>query len=336
MANQSWDEMIEEFRALGGVADNVCQREGAYGRGMFPLDPGRPVTLRAPENLLLDIADARFENGVFRIGPNSKKGAREKTFIETYQNTFSWGGGGRAEIERIFAQAQELPEALREPLRAQAHYFGSWFGDVDEALIQKRFVESRYISYQGRDVLMPVVDLLNHSPQVETFDCGKGVSVHGTFPGEVLVRYTDADAYGVFGAWGFASDQPQAFSIGLKSTTGEFATAVSRDLKNISTAQSLGMPKYTKNAHGIAFQFLMIGNKKYPRLCKGIFYKLMREAQIPGFEEAFDKIQYGNLKQACDLMELLEKGDSPMLSTLRRVVSYQLRAMAHCFGVRAI
>src|ERR1700749_2584582 len=231
MDDRSWNEMLAEFRALGGVADNVCQREGEYGRGVFPIDPARPVTLRVPENLLLDIADAVFVNGAFRVGPNSKKGDREKAFLETYQNNFSWGGGGRAEVERIYTQAQELPEEIHDALRAHEYYFGTWFGAVDDATIQRRFVESRYINYHGRDVLMPVIDLLNHGAEVETFEIGTGVSVRGTFPGEGLVLYSDADAYGVFGAWGFASDQPQAFSIGMKTTTGSVSTSVSRDLK---------------------------------------------------------------------------------------------------------
>jgi hypothetical protein len=336
MNERAWNDMLAEFRALGGVADNICLREGPYGRSVFPLDPAKPVLLHAPDNLLLDVADVMFVSGAFRVGPNSQMGTREKAFIENYENTCSWGGGGRAEIERIFSQAQDLPLELSEGLRAEKYYFGSWFDDVDDALIQDRFLKTRHIEHRGHNVVMPVIELLNHSPAVESFDTTSGVALRGTFSGEVLVRYSDADAYGVFGAWGFASDQRQAFSIGIKTTTSNLATTISRDLKGVSSTEALVIPKSMKTDDGIAFQYLMIGSKKYPRLCKGIFYKLMRDAEITGFEEAFDKIQFGNMKHASDLLELLEKGDGPMVATLRRVVCYQLRAMAHCFGVRAI
>ena len=34
----SWDDMIAEFRALGGTADNIVQAKGPLGRGIFPID----------------------------------------------------------------------------------------------------------------------------------------------------------------------------------------------------------------------------------------------------------------------------------------------------------
>ena len=37
--NDSWDFLISEFRRLGGIADNICQKEGEYGRGIFPVNP---------------------------------------------------------------------------------------------------------------------------------------------------------------------------------------------------------------------------------------------------------------------------------------------------------
>ena len=35
----NWDFLLSEFRRLGGIADNVCQKEGDYRRGIFSVNP---------------------------------------------------------------------------------------------------------------------------------------------------------------------------------------------------------------------------------------------------------------------------------------------------------
>jgi hypothetical protein len=338
MTGTAWEELLAEFRALGGTADNVCLRNGAYGRGVFPIDPAKPISMHVPESLLIDVADAGFENGKFRLGPNSKAGFRETVFLENYENMFSWGAGGRDEIEGILEQAQRLPRALRQTLKSEYH-FGDWFEDPNDEVLQTRFIEARYISYKNRTVLMPIMELINHNSQdagADHLDTKNGISFGGVFPGEVLTKYSDTDAFGAFASWGFASEQPQAFSIPLKGSPGKNAVEVGRDLTSLSQKTQFWIPKTAREENNVRLQFLMIGNRKYPRLCKGIFYKLMREASMADFEEAFDKIRYANLSFATNLMAEIELAEGPMAQTLRRVVRYQLQAISSCFGVRDI
>ena len=40
MLNRAWDILIFKFRKLVGVADNICQRDGIKGRGIFPVNEG--------------------------------------------------------------------------------------------------------------------------------------------------------------------------------------------------------------------------------------------------------------------------------------------------------
>jgi hypothetical protein len=338
MGDKALEEMLAEFRALGGTADNICLRNGVYGRGVFPVDPAKPIAIHVPESLLLDTADARFENGKFRVGPNAKVGFREAMFLENYENLFSWGGGGRAETEGIFEQAHALPKALRHVLKSQYH-FGDWFAEPTDELVQTQFVDARCIGYKGRTVIMPILELINHDPQSAVghrSDTLNGLAIGGIFSGEVLVRYSDTDAFGAFVSWGFASEQPQAFSIALKSDPGKNPVQVGRDLTGLSYKTQFWIPKVSQAESEVRLQFLMIGNRKYPRLCRGIFDKLMREAAVQDFEETFDKIRYANLSFATRLLSEIEAAEGPMARTLRRVVRYQLQAMSYCFGVREI
>ncbi len=48
-----WDEPVEEFRAIGGVADNVRLGIGPRGRRLFVVDPGKPASLRKYDGRLV-------------------------------------------------------------------------------------------------------------------------------------------------------------------------------------------------------------------------------------------------------------------------------------------
>ena len=53
----NWDCLIFEFRRLGGIADNVFQKEGKYGRGIFPVDPNLKARIFTPSKLLVNKDD---------------------------------------------------------------------------------------------------------------------------------------------------------------------------------------------------------------------------------------------------------------------------------------
>lgn len=335
MSDRAWEEMLDEFRALGGTADNIRLAEGVHGRGIFPVDPSKPVAIRIPDNLLLDTKDAIFVGGEFRVGPNAAIGLREALFLQNYENRFSWGGGGRAEIARTMEQAQDLPSELRRTLTDE-HNCGDWFKDASDGLVERKFLESRCVHYKGRVVVMPIVELLNHDPAGPHYETQHGVAVHGTFSGEVLARYSDMDPHGIFANWGFACEQPQAFSHALKSNRSEGAVEIGRDLSGLSPKTQFWIPDVSKSDAGIKLQFLMMGNQKYPRMAKGIFHKLMREAGSKNVEETFDLIQHANLRDVARLLAAVEKAHGPMAETLRRVARFQLQALSWCFGVREL
>ena len=72
----TWNELLEEFRALGGTAENIRLGRGEFGRGLFPIEPGKPVAIHIPNNLLVPVGDWVFEGGAPRVGPNAKTGER--------------------------------------------------------------------------------------------------------------------------------------------------------------------------------------------------------------------------------------------------------------------
>ena len=62
-----WHAFLDEFRAFGGKAENVMQRKGAFGLGLFPIDSSEPIELHAPEHLLIPTDNLELKHGEVRI-----------------------------------------------------------------------------------------------------------------------------------------------------------------------------------------------------------------------------------------------------------------------------
>ena len=326
--------MVDEFRALGGTADNLRLGTGALGRGLFVVDPVRPFRLHVPESLLISTADIVFENGVLKIGPNAQAGARERKFVEDYYARLAWGDGGRAEIENIFEQAGALPAELRQRLARQYHC-GSWFEDPTPNLVGAQFVDSREFAYKGQDVLMPLVDLANHGSGCR-YNSETGIAIAGTAEDEITVRYSETDTYGLFRSWGFVCEGAVAFSVELEGSIDAVRLYIERNTDDAPDDDRPFVPGLAKSGSGIKLSFLMLGNRNRPRLCRGIFRRILREAGFDDVDEHFDKVRRANLQHFLALLADLEALEGPMVQTLRRMARLQLQALTFCFGAHEI
>lgn len=235
-------------------------------------------------------------------------------------------------MERVFEQGQALPKDTRRLLKSEFHC-GDWFEDVTDEFLQQRFINTRCIQYADRRVVMPIIELANHG-YGPTYATHQGVGIQGTFPGEVLVRYATFDPHGTFATWGFACEEPQAFSIALGGKVGRSLVHVHRELGMLVPANTYWVPALSSENGVAKLPFLMLGNRQHPRLCRTIFYRIMRDAGYAGFEEAFDTIQHANRTHFLKLLAMIEDLDGPMATTLRRMVRFQLQTLSYCYGVQ--
>ena len=184
----TWEQMLDEFRALGGVADNVCRRRGRKGWGLYPIDPQLPVRIYAPDNLLVANDLVISDGDTLRIKRGAAIGEREAAFVERYQAEFSWGAGGRAECAAFFAGMDAFPGPLRRVLTAEFG-FGKLFSQNTPECILKRFLQTRRINYHGEQTMMPLVELINHGFAGALYERYNGVAVSGRFADEILAQY---------------------------------------------------------------------------------------------------------------------------------------------------
>jgi hypothetical protein len=330
----TWNDLLEEFRALGGTAENIRLGHGELGRGLFPVEPGKPVAIHIPDNLLVPVGDWVSEGGAPRVGPNAKTGEREKVWLNRYQEEFGWGGGGIDEVRRMFEMTGALSSELRLEL-ATKYRCGPWFDEPTDQRIAARFFEAREITYKQSQVIMPLIEMANHGEGTH-YDTESGVALRGLFPGEVLVEYNQLDSFDYFRVWGFTTQRQVAFSTAITGNIDSTPLTIGEGFTGALTSEKSWIPALEKKPGNVGLPFLLLGNRQFPRIPKGIFYRLMRQAGYFGFAEAFDLIHHTNRLGFINLLLTAEGIDLPIGRTLRTVASYHLRAMSFCYGAREI
>lgn len=334
----TWETMLDAFRELGGVADNIRLAYGTAGRGIFPARRDTPVRLRVPQNLLFPVSDIVFDNGEIGIKAESSVGAREREFFAAYQDAFSWGGGGQEQAAAFVAGFESLPADARELLTAE---FG--MGDIFEGepakREQNRFLRSRMVDWHGRIVLVPLVELINQRPDGIPFDrAANFLGIEGKGGGEIFVSYRSADAFQFFRQFGSASSEPGAFSLPMKTKVGPFELIIERNIVLGVARGVAAMPQLRRDQNRLVLSFLPLGNPDFPRMSRGIFHGLMRNADVTADEadEVFDRILHFNRAAFVGLLDALASHGGKAVVALRKMARFQLEAMSWCIGSREV
>ena len=86
--DDNWNYLLCEFRRFGGIADNVLQKEGGYGRGIFPENPSLPARIFTPSKLLVKKDDIYLEDNKLRIKKNKEYSQEIRNFLISIKITF--------------------------------------------------------------------------------------------------------------------------------------------------------------------------------------------------------------------------------------------------------
>jgi hypothetical protein len=328
-----WDEMIAEFRALGGTADNIVQASGSLGRGIFPIERDKPIRIQVPANLLVPAADIQFVDGRIEIKESAKIGQAEREFFEKYQNSFSWGIA-RRECAAYVEGMKNLPPDTKEQLYIPAGLEGR---SIEEGadVAWRWFLNSRCIKAGDKLCVMPLMELVNHGVGAKGYDTKNGISIEGQFSDEVLVHYTLGDPLSIFLTFGFASPERICFSLPALRK-GPRDVLIQRDINFKSKRASFAVPDFKIEDNQVTLSGLMIGNKRAPKLSRGVFVSIMKEAGIPEPELEFDTILHINRMGFLSLLGKVEPVRGELGRTIRTMIRYQLEAMSHCIGTREL
>ena len=116
-----WEPLLSEFRALGGVAENVRPGEGPFGRGLFAIDPSRPVNVHASRNVMIPVEDLEVRDDRLAIRAGSAVGQRARDFFLNLQIRFGWD----AALFDDLWKRQLAWSRLAPPIVAEIHGMGT-------------------------------------------------------------------------------------------------------------------------------------------------------------------------------------------------------------------
>jgi hypothetical protein len=334
---ENWDSLKEDFSRLGGIAENIDIRQNESGIGIYPIDPKKPIKIYVPEHLLIEAENYLQSGDNLIIDKNLNLDKDVRSFLEIYQNKYSWGCEGRSSSEQFEESLTQLPLKIVKKLEdakllniSDRHRAG-----IVHA-VYKRFLYTRQIHYQGRKVLMPIIELINHSANSTDYIIDKGIRVEGIFSDEVTVNYSSlSDSLGRFFNYGFASHELRAYSVPIvyKLNDGRFLH-ISRNTRISNVKNGIHFPQKLSNDRHIKISYLLIADERYPRLPRGIFRKMFDELSYEVVDEIFERVRSYNIKYLCDLLADLESHNQEITKKLRAATLMQLRNLSNCYGIR--
>ena len=332
-----WHTLLEEFRSFGGRAENVVQREGPFGLGLFPINPAEPVEVMVPKKLLVPADNVVLINGEAVIQDDSDFPTGYAKWFRRYQAEYSWGAEGEASVTRFETGLQQLPDDVRDALQrlklyaVDRHLNLSTSNQRDHML--NRFLNSRCLGREGRLFVMPIVELVNHSPSAENWKTQSdgGVAVTGTRSGEVLVKYSNTDPLRRLMRYGFNVLEPMAFSLYLQFPYKRHPVQVLGG----GGRQWFQPTKIEQQGDRLVINQPLLGFQQAPRLPLTLFLSACRA--IPGLNgrELFERLHKANTLALVDLLRRLEHGRSETADLLRNGCLNQLLALSHHVGHRS-
>ncbi|MBV8118898.1 MAG: hypothetical protein JO081_03040 [Alphaproteobacteria bacterium] len=331
-----WEELVAEFRSLGGVADNVTLGEGRLGRGLFAIDPAKPVELRTPENLLVHSEDVEIRDGQLVAKSSADLGDRERGFFDRYQRHFCWGSGVFEQLWQAQQHWHELPLDLMTAVRRMGAVDYFRFAAPNNEVCLRYYINSRALRYQDARYLAPMVEFANHSGMSQSFLVGSGVAIRGMFKGEVLVRYNHGDTWQMITGYGFADAACFAHSLPISMNFQGYRIKIGRKLFEFEVKSGVMFPRLAIDKDIIQLSFLNLGMCLAPRLPQSVFYRLMSKIPIHNPDELFDRIQHYNRIQFITLLRKSNSHNGKIISLLRESALNQLEALSSCFGTRAL
>ena len=220
--NEKWDFLLSEFRRLGGIADNICQKEGQYGRGIFSVNPSLPSRIFTPSKLLIKKDDIYLEDNKLRIKKDRKYDQEIINFFNFYQDNFSWESGGK-ETTELFEKGLSLFNSnLKELIKKYAlvdideRHKGKW-----DIVIKNEFLNARAIRFRDDNVIAPVWELVNHKvrslPFINTLE-GISTPNYSSLKSELRLSYNNISTIKRFFSYGFYSEETMVFSVPFELT----------------------------------------------------------------------------------------------------------------------
>ena len=326
---ETWDFLLHEFRRLGGIADNVIQKDGECGRGIFSVDPNLKARIFTPTKLLVKKDDICLENNKLRIKKDKEYDQDIRDFFNFYQDYFSWGSGGKETTELFEKGLSLFNPNLKELIKKYAlvdlekRHKGTW-NDV----IKNQFLNSRGIQFKKTSVIAPMWELVNHKVRSFNFILSEeGISTPNYHNSncEITHVYTKMSPLNCFFNYGFFSEETLVFSIPFVikiQNIGIHICCKGRSLKDDSM-------KIERSGNKIILEGLPIADGNHPKLPFHYFNEILRKiGNINNQRDILLKILNLNISIRERILDESKSVENEVSKTLTKLMLYEINLIS--------
>ncbi|WP_269608950.1 hypothetical protein [Prochlorococcus marinus] len=330
--DQIWEIGISKFRSCGGVAENIFQKVGINGRGIFPVDPKLKSKIFVPSNLLINREDVILKEGQLKIKDGTDYSKEVVDFFNFYQKHFSWGNGGKESTEAFEKDLAKFPEHIKDFLREKGIIdINQRHNMLSDEFIHKTFLINRGFKFKGKIVLAPYLELVNYSPKSSTLLYTNEGIYHpeiDRLDQEITHHYCYMSSLARWILCGFSVQEPMVFSLPLEFRISESGLKCFCKGKYLDTEQ-INFPRINKSFIIEGLPIANINLKNFPMnylsyLSKSINVKF-------DLDNILEKIIDYNIKTRIEVIEKIGGLNSFYSKSLIKSLSIELQTIDNSF-----
>ncbi len=328
---EDWNFLLSEFRRLGGIAENVCQKEGQFGRGIFSINSKLRSRIFTPSNLMINSEDIVLEADQLRINKDKNYNHEIRVFFNYYQDNFSWGGGGKETTEsfekglRLFSY--NLKKLIKKYLLIdlEERHKGEW-----SEVIKKQFLNSRRVAFENCSAIAPVWDLVNHEVISLPFLTSlEGISTPNYSPtnGELTFNYSNKSPLNRFFSHGFFAKETIIFSFPFSITCKKSGINFICQGEEITDDSML----IERSGNKILIKGLPIADLNNPLLPTKYFQQIVSrigDTNIPN--DILSSIFEFNILSRREIIQESELVDHEVSNMLSEIIYYEINLISLC------
>ncbi len=327
--DQKWEILLSEFRKLGGVADNVYQKEGDFGRGIFPINSNHISKIYIPFKIMIKTIDIYLEGNNIRIKKNKEYSKAVINFFNYYQDNFSWGGGGKEQVEFFEKQLNLFTPKLKQLINnnilvnIKHRHRGTW-----DEIIFREFLRARAFRFNNISMICPILELVNHEVIALSFIVEKDGIRTPNYPpirGELTHSYNNDSSINRFFYQGFFCKETIVFSFPFSINIPELGI----DFLCKGTVLNNDVITIDRSLNKIKIKGLPIADFNQPDMPKIYFNQIF--SQIGNFKnskEVFLKILELNISKRISMLEEAQLIDSEVSKMFAQIIDYEIKLIS--------
>ena len=323
--DDNWNFLLSEFRKLGGIADNVCQKEGENGRGIFSVNPSLKARIFTPSKLLVKKDDIYLEDNKLRIKKDKEYNQEIRNFFNFYQDNFSWGSGGK-ETTELFEKGLSLFNSnLKELIKKYAlvdldeRHKGTW-----DNMIKNQFLNARGVKFSNSYVIAPIWELVNHKVKSLPFIINtEGISTPN-YPAsncEIRFSYNNLSPLNRFFSYGFFSEETIVFSFPFSIKIQNIGIHICCEGKNLKDDSM----KIEKSGKKIILKGLPIADVNHPKLPFDYFDEIIKKiGNVNISRDILLQILKFNISMRKKILDESNLIDNEVSKILTKMINYEI------------